>query len=135
MTLAGDIQWALPLLQAAAESRMLDTATLSRPGEVVVDPLTGRDETSLEEVWAGPCRVSSQQPYEMNREAGEATWSTQRYSVHVPVSAPSPVEGDVMDVTPAAGGPARRFRVAAIHRVTQQTAQRVSVEEVTSWDE
>ena len=115
----------LPHLQAAAEALMTEECTISRPGASEPDPLTGQPVETLVPVWSGPCQLRSNQPYEQNREAGESTWTTQRYVLKVPVGAPRIRNGDVARVGD------RSFRVAAEHDVTHQTAQRLSVEEVT----
>lgn len=106
---------------------MTERCEISRPGDPVVDPLTGQETAPLAPVWSGPCRLRSNQPYEMDREAGEATWTTQRLVLVIPHDAPHVREDDVARVG------SRVFRVAATHDVTHQTAQRLSVEEVTSW--
>lgn len=126
------ISAALPELQAAAESMMRDTCRITREpaGDadwVIVD---GREvPAEWSEVYVGPCRVRSYQPYESTPEVGGASETVQRYAVHVPVSAGPFEPGDRVEITtnPAR---ARAFRVAATHEVTNQTAQQLSVEEV-----
>jgi len=115
---------------------MVDTCTITRPdpdAPWVENPETGYEEPPPgDEVYAGRCKVTSFQPYESDREAGGATVTTQRYFVHVPVTA-GPFEiGDLVTITSGANEPTtigRKFRVAGLHEKTWQTAQRLLVDE------
>jgi len=131
MSLGTDVAGALPFLRAQAESLMLDTCT--------VCPVTGVDEatgapTLGTAVYTGKCKVQTSQAQEANPEAGGATYTVQRYAVHVPVGAFVPVVGHVVTITAAAldaGLVGRKYRVVALLHKTLATAQRLAVEEVT----
>lgn len=127
----------LPELRAAAESLMVDSCTVFRPGGGgwVKDPETGYevpDEGS--EVYAGPCKVQTYEAFESKRDVGAATVVLQRYTIHVPVGT-GPFEiGDVVTVA-ARVHPARSFRVAGLHEKSLQTAQRLLVDEGASGEQ
>ena len=129
-----DIAAVLPELQAAAESMMVDTCTITREGAGwVKDPVTGRDVPAPPTtVYEGRCKVASYQPYEATPEVGGMTEVLQRYAVHVPVTAGPFEVGDLITITAGANQPTTRdrtFRVAGLHEKTWQTAQRLLVDE------
>ena len=131
MSLGTDVAGALPFLRAQAESLMLDTCTVA--------PVTGVDEstgapTLGSAVYSGRCKVQTSQAQEANPEAGGATYTVQRYAVHVPVGAFVPVVGHVVTITAAAldaGLVGRQYRVVALLHKTLATAQRLAVEAVS----
>jgi len=132
--LAEAVAWALPELRRAAESLMVDTCT--------VCPVTGVDEstgapTLGTAVYVGRCKVQTTQAQEANPEAGGATYTVQRYAVHVPVPETSagykPVVGHVVTITAAAldaGLVGRKYRVVALLHKSLATAYRLGVEEI-----
>ena len=131
MSLGTDVAGALPFLRAQAESLMLDTCTVS--------PVTGVNEstgapTLGAAVYTGKCKVQTSQAQEANPEAGGATYTVQRYAVHVPVAAFVPVVGHVVTITAAAqdaGLVGRQYRVVALLHKSLATAQRLAVEAVS----
>jgi len=116
-----------------AESLMLDTCTVA--------PVTGVDEstgapTLGTAVYTGKCKVQTSQAQEANPEAGGATYTVQRYAVHVPVGAFVPVVGHVVTITAVDvhGDPnlvGRQYRVVALLHKSQPTAYRLGVEAVS----
>jgi len=131
MSMLGEaVAWALPELRRAAESLMLDTCT--------VCPVTGVDEstgapTLGTAVYTGKCKVQTTQAQEANPEAGGATYTVQRYAVHVPVGAFVPEIDHVVTITAAAidaGLVGRKYRVVALLHKSLATAYRLGVEEV-----
>ena len=116
--------------RVAAERDMLDTCTIS--------PVTGVDEstgapTLGTAVYTGKCKVQTSQAQEANPEAGGATYTVQRYAVHVPVGAFVPAVGHVVTITVAALDAnlvGRQYRVVALLHKSLATAQRLAVEEV-----
>jgi len=130
MSLGTDVAGALPFLRAQAESLMLDTCT--------VCPVTGVNESTGAPtlgtgVYTGKCKVQTSQAQEANPEAGGATFTVQRYAVHVPVGAFVPVVGHVVTITAAAldaGLVGRQYRVVALLHKSLATAYRLAVEEV-----
>jgi len=90
-------------------------------------------------VYTGRCKVQTSQAQEANPEAGGATYTVQRYSVHVPVPETNagykPVVGHVVTITAvhAQGDPhlvGRQYRVVAPPHKTLPTAYRLAVEEM-----
>lgn len=123
----GDAEQATSWGRVEAEAIMLDSCVIERAPEEpwVTDPETGRDVPApWTEVYAGRCKVQSQQPYEITPDVGGATETVQRYMVHVPVGV-GPVR--IGDRVVARG---RTFRVAGEHDKTFQTAQRLIVDEL-----
>lgn len=135
-TIGEAITEALPQLQAAAVSLMVDECVVTRAGsgEWEPDPDTGYEvppEPTV--VYEGPCKVATYAPYESTKDIGGKEVAVQRYSIHTPVGAGPFEVGDVVDITVSANEPAtlgREFRVAGLHEKTWQTAQRMFVDEV-----
>lgn len=127
---------ALAAGRAAAEREMRDTCTISLVTGVATDA-NGDTSDALTTLYAGKCRVQTFEPQERNPDAAGATFTVQRYSVHVPVARTvadyKPAPGHVIDITAAANDPhlvGRRFRVVALLHKTNATAYRLGVEEV-----
>lgn len=108
-----------------AESLMVELCTVVRPGPNVVDPATGVVSPSSTQVYSGRCKVNTYEPYEEQRDVSGQTVVSQRYSVHVPLSAGPFAVGDVVAVG------SRRFRVGGTHQKSFQTAQRLLCDELT----
>jgi len=131
MSMGTDVAGALPFLRAQAESLMLDTCTVSPVTDV--DESTGAPTLGAP-VYTGRCKVQASQAQEANPEAGGATFTVQRYAVHVPVGAFVPVVDQVVTITAAAldaGLVGRKYRVVALLHKSLATSQRLTVEEVT----
>ena len=117
--------------RVAAERDMIDTCTVS--------PVTGVNEstgapTLGTAVYTGKCKIQTTQAQEANPEAGGATYTVQRYAVHVPVAAFVPVVGHVVTITAAALDAnlvGRQYRVVALLHKTLATAYRLAVEAVS----
>jgi hypothetical protein len=119
--------------RADAESLMLDSCTIGVLGDPVTDPVTDKVTTPLEPLYTGRCKVQTYEAQESNPEAGGATFTVQRYTVHIPVGAYAPQVGHVVEIGAAALDPhlvGRRYRVAALMHKTLATAYRLGVEEV-----
>lgn len=115
-----------------AEALMVDTCTITRPGTPVTDPDTGEVTVPSDSVYAGRCKVQTNEAQEANPEAGGATYTVQRYRVDVPVGAYEPAIGDVVTITAAAHDVnlvGRRYRVVALLHKSMATAYRLSVRE------
>lgn len=97
------------------------------------DPITGESRRAA--IYDGPGKIQTYEPHETAHQVGGGTVVTQRYAVHVPVSA-GPFEiGDLVYVVesptmPHAVGDV--FRVAGLHEETHQTAQRLLVDHNSS---
>ena len=144
MDLGGELREALVELQEAAESRMSERIVIDRPGGTEIDD-DGREQTTYSPIYDGPGRLRSFRPYEQNSDVGAGTSTTQRIDWHIPAP-------ERMAALVAAGrvahwsGPiqtgdrARRMtevkpvkttRIAGEHDVTDQTAQRLVVDDIT----
>jgi hypothetical protein len=133
LTLGDDLAQVLPELRAEAESLMVDACTVGRPGDPVTDPNTGVVTAPLTPLYAGKAKVQTWQAQESNPEAGGATFTVQRYAVHVPVGSFSPEVGDVVTITAAALDAnlvGRKYRVVALLHKSMATAYRLGVEEM-----
>lgn len=122
--------------RALAEGLMEDACLVTRPGSRTgTDPVTGKDVISAAlQVYAGPCRVQLPGSQEDVRRAGDRSWTVQRLTLSLPMSAASVEVGDVVEVTATAldlGLLGRRYRVVESFAKTHATARRLSCEEVT----
>lgn len=133
MTLGEDLAAALPELQAAAESMMVDTCTVRRPTGTGADPETGADITTYREpaIYSGPCRLQIRQGQPRDLESGSSTQTVQLVEVHVPAAAGPFAVGDVVEVSRPGSTP-RRLRIDGLHEKTYQTAQRLPAVDVSS---
>lgn len=117
--------------QALAEDLFLDQCKITREPAEDADWVTGPDGRQTPAQWGpvyeGPCKVQSQQPYEVKSQVGSTTEVTQRYMVHVPVGAGPFEVGDLVVVTSMGD---RELRVAGTHHKTFQTAQRLLADEM-----
>jgi hypothetical protein len=123
--LADDLAAILPELRRQAESRMRTPCMVVRDGELTTDPETGAAVVKRDLVWMGNCRVQ-QRSAPAVAESVEATVTTQRIELHVPVDAGPFRVGDLALVGP------RVFRVEGLHVKDDATAQRLPVTETTS---
>jgi hypothetical protein len=134
MDLGAAIVSALPELRRQAVSRMLDTCTIRRVTGDAVDADGNVTPTYSAPLYAGLCRVQTNEPQERTPDTGDVgTVTTQRYSVHVPVGAYAPQVGDVVTIDYAHLDPylaGRIYRVVGLLHKSQATAYRLSVEEV-----
>ena len=118
----------------AAESLMLDTCIIDRPGEPVTDPDTGAVTPSYTPVYEGKCKVQQTMAQASSPEAGGAVFNVQTSRVDLPVGAGPFETGDRVRVLAATLSPAlvgNVYRVREIFEKSWQTAQRIPVEELT----
>ena len=99
MTLADDVLTVLPFLRSQAESLMVDTCTITRPGVPVTDPDTGDVTNPTTTVYAGKCKVQSKDSSVASPEAGEATFTVVSRQVHIPANAADVQDGDTVTIT------------------------------------
>lgn len=124
--------------RAAAERRMVDACVIRRPGPTVTDPQTGVVAATWTDVYAGPCEVQESSGFSAAGsapDAGEHTYTVQRYVLKVPMTAASLAEGDTVTMTASVLDPSlvgREYRVAQEFAKTFATARRVEVEETTA---
>jgi hypothetical protein len=121
--------------RAEAEALMLDTCTITRPGEPVTDPDTGDVTNSAETVYAGKCKVQSKDSATAKPEVGEHTFTVVSRQVHIPANAADVRDGDVVTITTSrlnAFTVGKQYRVSGFTPDTFDTAFRLPVKEVMS---
>ena len=112
---------------------MLDTCTVTRPGEPVTDPDTGAVTPGMTDVYSGPCKVQQTLSQGANPEAGGHAFTVQDSRVDFPVSAGPFLVDDVVTVTASVLDPqlvGRVFRVVELFHKSFATAQRTRVSEL-----
>lgn len=118
----------------AAESLMVDTCIIDRPGEPVTDPESGAVTPSYTLVHEGKCKIQQTIAQSASPEAGGAVFTVQDSRLDVPVGV-GPVEtGDRVRIVSAVLNPAlvgNVYRIVETFEKSWQTAQRVRVEELT----
>ena len=118
--------------RARAEALMLDSCTITRPGEVVTDPETGDVTNSTTIVYAGRCKVQSKNSATSSPEAGGAVFTVVSRQVHIPVDDNLVIkDGDVVTITAAAQAirVGKQYRVEGFTPDTFDTAFRLPVKE------
>ena len=130
--LGDDLAAALPELRAQAESMMLDTVTITRPGEAVTAE-DGTVTTLAQTVYQGRARWKPPTTTATQSEVGASIMVTTPGEVHIPAGTPySPQPGDIIECT------ASRFDASLVGRRTTVrsrfggslvTAYRIPVEE------
>jgi len=121
---------ALPDLQAAAESLMIDQCVVERATGEVTDPVTGIVSEGWESVYSGKCKVQSRTAVATEPMAGGHRFTIEQLMVHLPVSAQSRLD-DRVTVTSAVMDPdlvGLRFRLTELARGSYRTADRWNVE-------
>lgn len=116
-----------------AEALMLDTCTITRPGEVVTDPETGDVTNESVEVYSGRCKVQSKDAALSTPDAGEATFTVVSRQVHIPANAADIRDGDVVTITASrlnAFTVGKQYRVEGFTPDTFDTAARLPVKEI-----
>lgn len=134
MTFAADILAALPALRVQAESLMIDSCTVERPGGLVTDA-EGNVAPVLTPVYAGRCKVQKTATQAANPSAGGHQFTLQDSRVDFPVGAGPLAVDDVVTLTAAALDPqlvGRLFRVTELFHKSYATAQRTTVSEVVA---
>lgn len=124
----------LPELRRQAESRMLDTFTISLPGDTVYNPTTQRDEETLTALFTTAGRVKASTRVR-DTEAGARPVVVTTRELHIPVDSPAVPVGAVAVPTyvhassdPTLAG--ARLRLAGSAPGSQTTARRIEVTEV-----
>lgn len=127
----GQIERALPGMQALAEQGMADVLRLEHPtgNTIRVD---GKTVPEMVTVWSGRGKVQSQQSYPSQPEVGGGTVTLAIFEVHIPVSADvTPLVDDVFVVESSRDQAltGTRFRVRVDPSKTWRTARRFNCEE------
>lgn len=116
--------------RAAAESLMLDSCTIRRPGGW--ERVDGHDVPKFVTVYTGKAKVQANTEVQASaQEVGGALITQTTRRVDIPVSAPEVQPGDLVDITasldPQLVG--KTFRVTSPFGKTYATAQRLEVKE------
>jgi hypothetical protein len=133
--IGGILAGVVPLLRGQAESLMLDSCTVHRPGIPVTDPETGVVAPSLTLVYTGVCKIQQTISQASNPTAGGHSFTVQDSRVDFPVSAGPFAVDDVVTMTASVLDPqlvGRKLRVVELFHKSYATAQRTRVEEVTA---
>lgn len=116
-----------------AESLMVDTCTITRPGEPVTDPETGNVTGGTELVYSGRCKVQSKDSATATPDAAGATFTVVSRQVHIPANAAEVRDGDVVTVTASALNAftvGKQYRVEGFTPDSFETAARLPVKEM-----
>lgn len=118
-----------------AESLMIDSCTVTRPGEPVTDPETGEVMPGSTPVYTGACKVQQTIAQSSNPTAGGHSFTVQDSRVDFPVSAGPLAVDDVVTLTESVLDPqlvGSVFRVVELFHKSMATAQRTRVELVVA---
>lgn len=130
--LGDDLAAALPELRAQAESMMLDTVTITRPGETVTAE-DGTVTTPAPVVYQGRARWKPPTTTATQSEIGTAIMVTTPGEVHIPASAAyCPQPGDIIECTASVFNPSlvgRRTVVRSRFGGSLVTAYRIPIQE------
>lgn len=132
--LSDDILGALPDLQAAAESLMIDSCRLERSLGLVTDPVTAVVSEGWELVYEGRCKVTGRTAQAATPEAGGHSFTVEQLQVHLPVSTAS-ATGDRVTIVATTLDPLLvdlQLRLTELARGSIRTAYRWNVELVTA---
>lgn len=125
---------ALAAGRTVAESLMVDSCIIDRPGEPVTDPDTGTVSPSHALIHEGRCKVQQTLAQSSSPEAGGAVFTVQGSRLDVPVGVGPLETGDRVRIVTAVSNPAlvgNVYRIVETFEKSWQTAQRVRVEELT----
>lgn len=120
--------------RAAAESLMLDTCTVHRPGVPVTDA-DGNVSPSMVLLYTGPCKIQQTLAQSSNPVAGGHRFTVQDTRWDTPVAAGVFEVNDVVTVVGAVLDPqlvGKVYRVSEEFHKTSATAQRTRVEEISA---
>ena len=113
-----------------AESLMVDTCTISRPGEPVTDPDTGNVTDSMTTIYTGICKVASKDSSVASPDVAGASFTVVSRQVHVPAGVADIQDGDVVTVTASLLNPfgvGKQYRVEGFEPDSFETAARLPV--------
>lgn len=119
--------------RALAEELMVDTCTITRPGEAFTDPDTGKVIRPSSPVYEGKCKVQSKNSATAEPEAGGAVFTVVSRQVHIPMNAADVQNGDVVTLTGSslnAFTSGKQYRVEGFTPDTFDTAARLPVKEI-----
>ena len=112
---------------------MIDSCTITRPGEPVTNPDTGDVTNTPVEVYSGPCKVQSKDSATSSPEAGERTFTVVSRQVHIPANAADVKDDDVVTITASRLNVftvGKQYRVEGFTPDSFDTAARLPVKEI-----
>lgn len=130
-----DVDEALPVLRAHAESLMRDSCVIERRGEPVRDEVTLETREDWQVVYSGPCRVKAGGSQPSTDAVAGGLVTVADAVVKLPVGPERFADDDRVTVTGSAYDPAlvgAVFTVLARETVTTATSRRLHVSEVTT---
>lgn len=138
MVLGLDVASQVPFWRQEAESLMVDTGSISRPGEGgTLDPVTGLwTPTPAAVVHTGPCRLRQPNTAEQEVVFGDELVTRQRWLVDFPHTVTEGRIGDVITIT-ASDDPeaeARSFRIVAESAMTYNLYREYACEAIEDGD-
>jgi hypothetical protein len=118
-----------------ANALMTDTCTVSTwTGRTVQNETTGAESKVYAVDFTSACKVQRRQANQTTEpEVGGRRVAVDEVEVHLPVTAPQVVEGQVIEITVSASDPrlvGRKFVVSSPMNKTHATATRLSVKEL-----
>ncbi len=121
--------------RAAAETLMVDSATITRSAAGFTNPDTGEQASTITTIYTGKCRIQQRVPGGVRPgDAGEAYDLMLSIELQIPMSVTGVQVGDIVTVTACAHDPdlpGRRFLVRELAHKTHATARRIGLEEAT----
>lgn len=132
--IGGILTGVLPFLREQADSMMVDTCTIERPGAPVTNPDTGVVTPSVTTVYTGKCKVQSKDSATATPNAGGAVFTVVSRQVHIPMNAADVKDGDIVEITASLLNTftvGKRYRVEGFTPDSFDTAFRLPVKEIT----
>jgi hypothetical protein len=142
VSLVADVLAILPVLRAQAESMMLDTCTIDRPGGTMTDPETGVVTPASTRIYPTPaqiaagnpgkCKVQSKDSSVATPDAAGALFVVVSRQVHIPANAADVEDGDVVTMTASLLNSftvGKQYRVEGFTPDSFDTAARLPVKE------
>ncbi len=133
----------VPFLREQADSAMLDTCTIDRPGATVTDPATGDVTNTPTRIYPtfgqviagdpGKCKVQSKDAATSSPEAGGHTFTVVSRQVHIPANTADVKDGDVVTITASRLNSftvGKQYRVEGFTPDSFDTAARMPVKEM-----
>lgn len=120
--------------RAAAEALMVDSCVIRRQTGSTVDPNTGAEVPTYEQVYAGKCRVQFRGLATESPTSGQQRVDLLTTELQLPITVTDIAVNDVVEMVTSIDPdlPGRRLRINNRMHKTHATARRLSVEEITS---
>lgn len=119
--------------RAAALAGMVDTCRITRRANGAVDENTGRIAQSVQDLYAGVCRVQNQRAQSRAEEVGQDRALLLPMEIQLPVTVIRLQVGDDIEITASVNDPdlvGRVFQIRDLAHKSHASARRVRAEEV-----